>query len=135
MDTVSAALKMMGGKALIDRFQIVTEGDGGDIVGEEIASKVKAAAMYFNKVFVKGDATADVNGFDGLEKRLSGAQVLSAGDTAGGDVLTLDALDELIDTVGSPDHLLMNATMRRKVNNLMRAQGQAFEWVDSGLEN
>ena len=44
--------------------------------------------------------------------------------------LTLAKLDEMIDQVqGSPDVLFMNKTMRRKINALMRAAGQATETV------
>jgi hypothetical protein len=40
-------------------------------------------------------------------------------------------VDELIDAIqGTPDLLLMNAKMRRKVNNLIRAAGQATEVVN-----
>lgn len=131
MERISEDLKIMGGKAEIDRFIIKTEGNDSDVVADEITSKTKAAAMFFNKLFIKGDATADTNAFDGLEKRLTtdNNQVIYAGDTAGGDAVTFDKLDELIDMVGNPSHLLMNAKTRRNINTNMRAAGQAFEYV------
>jgi hypothetical protein len=56
------------------------------------------------------------------------------GSTSGGDTLTLDKLDELIDAVqGGPDVLFMNKTMRRKVNKLIRAAGQATETVSDAF--
>jgi hypothetical protein len=56
------------------------------------------------------------------------------GNADGGNPLTLDKLDELIDAVqGSPDMLFMNKTMRRKVNKLMRAAGQATETVSDAF--
>ena len=49
---------------------------------------------------------------------------------SGGGTLTLAKLDELIDAVvGSPDLLMMNKTLRRKVNALVRASGSAMETV------
>jgi len=133
-ERISEDLKIMGGTAKIDRFIIKTENDS-DVVADEIQSKVKASAMYFNKLFVKGNATTDTNAFDGLENRLTSdnGQILYAGDTAGGDALTLAKLDELIDMVGSPSHLIMNAKLRRSLNQLMRASGQAFEYIDNGF--
>ncbi|WP_300464247.1 major capsid protein [Desulfobacula sp.] len=128
-ERISEDLKIMGGKALVDRFIIKTAGPDSNPVAEEVESKVKAASMFFNKTFIKGDGTADTESFDGLENRLTGAQVLDMGDTVGGDALTLNALDELIDTVGSPSQLIMNTWTRRKINQLMRASGQAFEYV------
>ena len=132
-ERISEDLKIMGGTAKIDRFIIKTAGADSNPVAEETASKVKAASMFFNKLFVKGDASTDTNAFNGLEKRLTGSQVLDMGSSTGGDALTLNALDELIDTVGDPSHLIMNAWTRRKVNQLMRSAGQAFEYVDNGF--
>lgn len=129
-DQISAVLKMVGGMAKVDRYQIVTQGNGDSILAEEITSKTKAAALYFTKLFLKGDEGTTATDFDGLENLISGGQIVDAGSTVGGDALTLDKLDELIDAVqGEPTILLMNKVMRRKVNNLMRAAGQAFEMV------
>jgi hypothetical protein len=65
---------------------------------------------------------------------LTGAQVTDAGSTAGGDALTLAKLDEAIDAVqGSPDVLFMNKILRRKVNTLVRAAGQAQEVVSGAF--
>ena len=70
----------------------------------------------------------DPNEFDGLKNRLTGSQVIDMGATDGGDALTLPKLDELMDAVtGGPDLILCNKTMRRKVNSLVRAAGQAIE--------
>ena len=47
-----------------------------------------------------------------------------------GGALTLAKLDEMIDAVqGTPTALFMNKTLRRQVNALMRASGQANETV------
>jgi hypothetical protein len=94
--------------------------------------KAKAAALHFTEAFFKGDSDTDPKAFDGLENRLSGSQVLNAGDSIGGDELTLAKLDELIDAVfGEPMVLFMSKPMRRKINTLMRAANQATETVTS----
>lgn len=129
-DQISAVLKMVGGMAKVDRYQIKTQGNGDGILAEEIASKTKAASLYFTKLFLKGDESTTATDFNGLEQLVTGDQVIDCGATSGGDELTLDKLDELIDAIqGEPSILLMNKVMRRKVNNLMRAAGQAFEMV------
>lgn len=118
-------LKIFGGSAKVDRAQIKTQGNGDDLLAVQTRMKSKAAALDFTKNFFKGDVGTDPKGFDGLEKRLTGAQVLDAGGA-----LTLAMLDEAIDAVhGGPTVLFMNKTMRRKVNALMRAAGQAVETV------
>ena len=90
----------------------------------------KAAALDFTKAFFKGDVSTDPKSFDGLQKRLTGPQVIDAdldvaivGDLAG-------AVNRLMDQVaGTPDMLFMNKATRRALNASMRAQGQAIETI------
>ncbi|MGB0748179.1 MAG: major capsid protein [Magnetospiraceae bacterium] len=92
------------------------------------AMKSKALSLNWLKTFFDGDSDVEPREFDGLNKRLTGGQHIQL--ASGGAVLTLDDLDQLIDAVeGTPDVLLMSKTMRRKVNALMRAAGQAQETV------
>jgi len=110
---------------------IRTQKDGTSIVAEQINQKTKAFSLRFTKAVVKGNSEDSPEEFDGLERRLTGNQVLDAGSSAGGDELTLDMVDQLIDAVDpEPDALLMNKTMRRKINKLVRASGAAIETVD-----
>jgi hypothetical protein len=44
--------------------------------GRADAMKVKAASYKFQDAFINGDVTVDAKGFDGLKKRLTGAQVI-----------------------------------------------------------
>lgn len=123
-------LFILGGISQVDRALVKTQGRVNDLRSIYDAMKAKAAALEFTKNFFKGDNATDPNEFDGLENRLTGSQKIAAGDTSGGDTLTLDMLDILIDAVqGGPDVLFMNKTMRRKVNKLIRAAGQAQETV------
>jgi hypothetical protein len=87
--------------------------------------KAKAAALDFTKHFFLGDVSTDPTGFDGLQTRLTGDQVIE-----GVGNLTLGLLDQLIDCVfGRPDVLFMNKATRRLVNTLMRGAGQATETI------
>ena len=122
------ALKIFGGLSKVDRAEVATQGNLNSIRAVHDGMKAKAAALEFTRCFFKGDSSVDTHAFDGLERRLTGAQVMAAGTTAGGAALTLDMLDALMDQViGGPDILLMNRTMRRKVNALMRAANQTIE--------
>ena len=124
------ALKIFGGLVKLDRAQVKTQGNVNNIRAIHTGLAAKAAALHFTSCFFKGDNDADSNEFDGLENRLTGAQVINQGSTSGGDELTLAQLDLLLDSVyGGPDVLFMNKHMRRKVNSLMRAAGQAQETV------
>ncbi len=119
------ALKVFGGSAKVDRAQIKSQGNENDLLAIQTRMKSKAAALDFSRNFFKGDSTADPKGFDGLQNRLTGAQVI---DMSG--PLTLAALDEAIDAVqGAPTVIFANKDTRRQINALMRASGQATETV------
>ena len=70
---------------------------------------------------------SDANQFDGLVNQVIAGQEITAG--ANGAALTLDMMDELIDTVkpGRPDALLMAKRTRRKLSSLRRASGNILE--------
>ncbi len=78
--------------------------------------KAKAFVMAYTATFTNGDNATSTEEFDGLKNRLTGDQVLAMGSTDGGN-----------------DVLYMNQTLRRKVNALMRAAGQASETVPNGF--
>lgn len=128
------ALFIMGGLSKVDRALIKTQGNASNLRAIYDGMKSKAAALTYTKKFFHGDNSTDPNEFDGLSKRLVGDQVLDMGSSDGGDTLTLVKLDELLDSVqGGPDVLFMNKTLRRKVNALMRAAGQATEPVSDSF--
>lgn len=90
--------------------------------GEEVrttheAMKVKAMTLYLTKKLIKGDSTANQREFDGLQNRITGSQIIPAGSTDGGDPLSLAKLDEAIDSVDNPTHLVMSKAMRRRLTS------------------
>lgn len=105
----SEALHILGGELDVDRFIVQTMGMDQRTVQE--AMKIKAMALSWTKTFIKGDSETDVREFDGLQKRLTGDALISNG-TAG---LKLSVLDEAIDYVDSPTHIIMSKAMRRKL--------------------
>ncbi len=134
INPATEALKIFGGISKVDRAQVLTQGNVNDLRATHDGMKAKAAALTFTEAFFNGDNGTNSEEFDGLKERLTGDQLLDMGSTDGGDALTLAKLDELIDAViGGPDVLFMNKTMRRKVNALMRAAGQASETVSDAF--
>lgn len=127
-------LKIFGGTGRVDRALVKTQGNLNDLRAIQDGMRAKAAALDFTKTFFKGDEQSSPKGFDGLQKRIAGTQLLAAGGSSGGDALTLAKLDELLDQIqGGADVLFMSKTMRRKVNSLMRASNQAMEIVSDAF--
>lgn len=122
------ALTIVGGDSDYD-VALVKMGTGsGQLRAAHDAMKAKALSLTWLKTFFKGDTDEDPLAFDGLQKRLTGNQVVDAG--SGGAALDLDMLDDLIDRVrGDNKTLFMNRTMRRTVSKLVRASGAAVETV------
>lgn len=72
-------LVILGGDADVDTFIQATRSNLNDQLETQIRFKVKAASYKFQDAFFNGDVAVDANGFDGLKKRLTGAQVIAAG--------------------------------------------------------
>ncbi len=113
LNPVTEALVIAGGDLDVDRFIVNTQGEG--VRSQHETMKIKALAAAITQKIIKGDSSVNPREFDGWQRRLgNGSQVLSAGSTAGGAALSLAALDEAIDAVDGPTHLVMSKAMRRK---------------------
>jgi hypothetical protein len=104
-------LVIAGGDMSIDPFIIRTGGEG--VRETHQMMKIKAITHALTKAIIKGDSATTPASLDGLQVRISGDQLIPAGTTDGGDALSLLKLDEAIDAVDNPTHLIMNKTMRR----------------------
>lgn len=122
------SLVILGGDADVDTFIVQTRGNLNDQRALVTRAKIKAASYKYQDAFVNGDVAVDANSFDGLKKRLTGAQVIDAA-TNGLPVLGaddtarqtfLDKLDELLAAVPNADALYMNSMIRSKVLSAMR---------------
>jgi hypothetical protein len=71
-------LSILGGDADVDRFIVKTRGNLNDQRAVQLGMKIKAASYKFQDHFINGDVAVDPKGFDGLKKRLTGAQVIDA---------------------------------------------------------
>lgn len=128
LNPVTEPLVIAGGDLDVDKFIIETMGEAERSVQETL--KIKALSLAWERNFVKGDTETDPRGFDGLQTRIMGSQLMDAGTTSGGDALSLLKLDELIDSVREPTHLLMNKAMRRRLTAAARNVnvGGAISW-------
>jgi hypothetical protein len=118
-------LAILGGDADVDRFIVQTRGNLNDQRATQTAMKVKAASYKFQDTFVNGDVAVDPKSFDGLKKRLTGAQVIDAatnglGPVAGGHDF-FDALQSLVDAVaGGPDVIYANRAVIGRIASSAR---------------
>lgn len=118
LNPVTEPLVIAGGDLDVDKFILKTM--GGDQRTAQEMMKVKALAHRWTNAFIKGDSTGSSKEFDGLQARIQGSQLIAAGSTSGGDALSLTKLDEAIDAVDNPTHLLMSRAMRRRLTAAAR---------------
>ena len=127
------SLVILGGDADVDKFIVQTRGNLNDQRAVQTAMKVKSAAYKFQDTFFNGDVAVDPKGFDGLKKRLVGAQVLDAATNGMGIVSAghdfLDALDALLAAVpginGANGAIYANAALQGKITSTLRRLGGA----------
>jgi hypothetical protein len=122
-------LVILGGDADVDRFIVQTRGNLNDQRAIQTRMKVKSLSYKFQDTVINGDVAVDANSFDGLKKRLTGSQLITAATNGlavlGADDAArqsfFDKLDELIAAVrGGVDVLYMNASIRSKILSSMR---------------
>lgn len=118
VNPVTETLFIAGGDLDVDKFIVDTMGANQRAVQE--AMKIKALAGRWTKEFLKGDNESDPAVFSGLQSRIQGDQKIVAGSTANGSALSLAKLDELIDAVENPTHLIMNKALRRRLSAAAR---------------
>lgn len=116
---VTAALKILGGDADVDKFLARTRRDTNDLEVITIQAKAKAFAFAFEDAFWYGDDSVDVNQFDGMQLLCPAGQRLNEGATSTPAALQTDNIRQLIDLVkpGKPDALFMSRRTRRLLSN------------------
>ena len=126
------SLVILGGDADVDKFIVKTRGDLNDQRAVQTAMKTKAASYKFQETFFNGDTDVDPKSFDGLKKRLTGAQVITGatnglpivGESAKDIHAFFDKLDELVAAVpgldGGNGALYANSTLIGKIKSAAR---------------
>ena len=118
IDKITESLMIAGGDLDVDVMLIKT--GNADQRGAQEAMKIKALSMSMSRTVIKGDSETTPKEFDGVQLRCTGDQKVAAGSSASGDALSLIKLDELVDSVDEPTHLLMNKAMRRRLTAAAR---------------
>jgi hypothetical protein len=125
-------LVIMGGDADVDIFIEKTRSNLNDQRASQERMKVKAATFKFQDTFINGNVEVDANSFDGLKKRLTGGQVITAA-TNGAEIVgtteeTRFTFYELLDqlcalVLGGPDALYMNKFVMARLKSAARRTG------------
>lgn len=113
-------LRIAGGDLDVDKAILAFHGEDVRSTHEEM--KVKALSLNIGMKMIKGDSLSSPIEFDGLRNRITGSQLIAAGNTANGTALSLLKLDELIDAVDSPTHLIMSKAMKRRLTAAARTE-------------
>lgn len=107
----SEAFRFYGGDMDVDVMHVAQKGEQVRTAHEQL--KIRASRVNWEYQFIKGDSDADPRGFDGLQKRITGSQLIPNADAGG--ALSLAKVDDLlsqIETEGGTTYLLMGRKMR-----------------------
>lgn len=118
INPVTESLAIAGGDLDVDKFILDTMGENHREIHEGM--KIKALSLAITKTLIKGDNDSNPKEFTGLQARIQGNQLISAGTTSGGAALSLLKLDELISEVNNPTHLIMNKKMGLRMGAAQR---------------
>jgi hypothetical protein len=129
INPLTEALKIAGGDLDVDVATVKMMGP--NVRSAHEALKAKALGQELSRVMIKGDSEVNAREFDGLQKRITGAQLISNGATSGGDPLSLINLDATIDAVVGATHILMSKAMRRRMTAAARSTtiGGNIQWA------
>ena len=126
---------ILGGEVFIDNYIVRVQADQISAKARQYSKFSKAMSRTFDKSFFDGTGTSkDFKGINALIDEGLGQKV-SAGTN--GATLSLAMLDEAWDSLrgqSAPDALLMNRTLRRKINDLARTTYSGISLIDVGTD-
>lgn len=137
-------LAVLGGSFEVDRVLAKLGPAASSNVELNIKQKVKAASTKFQDEIINGDVAVDANGFDGLDKALTGSTTeMNAGsvtnwtdfDTnARAEFKALDLIDEWLALLdGAPSIIFGNARALARVRAAVRRAGMYVKDPVEGL--
>ncbi|MCA1008994.1 phage capsid protein [Rhodococcus hoagii] len=140
----SITLAVMGGSFEVDRVLAKLGPAASSNVALNVTQKVKAANAKFNDELINGDVAVDANGFDGLDKALTGSATEFNASTVTNwtDFDTdqraafkaLDVLDEWLSMLdGTPTVVVGNTKALARVRALARRSGMYTKDAIDGL--
>lgn len=124
----SEAFKFFGGDLDVDTMLVAQKGEQVRTTHEQL--KIEASRLSWEYQFIKGDSDANPRGFDGLQNRIGGSQLISNADAGG--ALSLGKMDDLLSQIkmmGGSTYLMMG----RKVKDLLTAASR--DTTKSGFIN
>lgn len=150
----SVDLKPLGGSFEIDRVLSNLGPSQTNEVSFQLGQVIKSSRTKFADEFINGDTGVDANGFDGLDKALTGASTeiipnssgVAYADWRGVTVITealahsaIDLMDELLSVLDGPaDALFGNRAMLLRVRAIARRAGfwarernEFGQWVET----
>lgn len=109
-------LRIAGGELDVDTALVKTHGE--QVRTRQESMQVKALGLRIADAFINGDSTGNGVEIDGLRTRVTGYQLLAANEAApsANGALSLATLDEAIDRVDGPTHIVMSKRMRNKLS-------------------
>lgn len=137
-------LAVLGGSFSVDRVIAKIGAAASGAVALNMAQKIKATSTQFQDAVINGDTAVDANGFDGLDKALTGSSTefratevtdWSDFDTnARAEHKALDAIDEFLSLLdGEPSIILGNAKALARVRAAARRAGMYTKNPIEGL--
>lgn len=139
----SITLAPLGGSFEVDRVIAKIGPAASSAVTLNLAQKIKSTQTKFQDEVINGDTAVDANGFDGLDKALTGsstefrADIVSSWfdlDASGAAHKALDDLDEFLALLdGAPTIILGNAAALAKVRGIVRRSSQYVREPIEGL--
>lgn len=122
------SLVILGGDYVVDRFlEQTSSGSIASLVASQRDMKARSVAAKFGDSFINGDTAVDANSFNGLKKRLTGAQVIDSGTNGAAmntDAATrtafLDRLDALLGLVPGADAIYANSQVIAMLRTVYR---------------
>lgn len=127
-------LVILGGDADVDKFiETTMQSSRGVLMADQVRMKLESAQGTYVDAMFNGDVTVNPKGFDGLRKRLTGAQVIDSEAPANTEAF-LDELDLLFGQVagGAPDVAYAPKELIARLKSLGRKVGGA-EYINSEI--
>lgn len=133
-DKYSVTLAVMGGSFELDRVIAKMGPSASGAVSLNLLQKIKATNAEFADMVINGDIAVDANGFDGLDKALTGSSTEMNVDTVTdwsdfdtnnrAEHKALDLIDEFLSLLdGAPTVILGNAKALARVRAAARRAG------------
>ena len=119
MNPQSEAFKIFGGDIDVDVALVAMKGN--DLRQQEEQLKIEASRINWEYQFIKGDSATNPRGFDGLQKRIGGRQLISNNDAGG--ALSLAKMDDLVSQVktsGGMPYFMMGRKLRDRLTQASR---------------